>query len=126
MAQKQLIPNVRLKDEFGNTFPSATIVIHWAKITTSIGIEAKDIGDEYSSIGDNGGGAYEISYYGTPTAQTEGYDIRQLQTFKDGEYSKTIIIDSEAVEVQRLINSNLPLHDKIVAVVKADLALKAK
>lgn len=126
MAQKQLIPNVRLKDEFGNIFTNATIVIHWAKITTSIGIEADEVGDEYRSIGDNGAGAYEISYYGTPTAQAEGYDIRQLQTFKDGEYSKTSIFDSEAVEVQRLINGNLPIHEKIVAVVKADLALKAK
>ena len=124
MAIKQLLTDCSLKDEHGNDYDKALVTIDEAVLNTSIGIKAENMGDQYESLDPKSGGVYKAKFFGTQKAKAEGYPIRQLMTYIDGEFSDEIYIDGTNAEVQRFMTSALPEQDKIIAVVKADMAAK--
>ena len=125
MAIKQLLTGCILKDEHGNDYDKALVAIDEAVLNTSVGIKAENIGDQYESLDLKNGGVYKVKFFGTQKAKDGGYPIRQLMTYIDGEFSDEIYIDPNNEEVQRLIATSLPEQDKIIAVVRADMAAKA-
>ena len=119
MAQATLIPNVKIIDEYGVTFPTAMLVILEVELNDSWSIKAHGV-DENSI----GGGTYKAMYYCNPQARAQGVPLKPLRTYEDGAFSNVLIIDVDAPEIQRLLSDATAKRDKATAIVRKDLELR--
>lgn len=126
MAQATLIPNVKLKDEYGAIFPNAMLLILKADLSEGWGIKAEAEGDEYKETNQVGGGTYTAWYYCTPQAKAQGAPIKPLRTFEDGEFSSIIMVNGDQPEIKQLFSSSAANKDKVVSIIKKDLEIKAR
>lgn len=124
MAQAKLIPNVKITDEYGVTFPTAMVVILKARFNDDWCMEAGGIDELYEEGNSIGGGTYEAMYYCTPQARALGVPLKPLRTYEDGAFSNVLIIDTELPEIQALLSGPADRKDKAVAIVRKDLEIR--
>jgi len=124
MTRATLIPNVKIIDEYGVTFPTAMLVILSVELNDSWGMKAGDIDEEYTEESSVGGGTYEAMYYCTPQARAQGVPLKPLRTYEDGAFSNVLIINADAPEIKQLLSSPAEKRDKSTAIVRKDLELR--
>ena len=124
MAQATLIPNVKIIDEYGVTFPTAMLVILEVELNDSWSLKAHGVDEEYKEENSIGGGTYKAMYYCNPQARSQGVPLKPLRTYEDGAFSNVLIIDVDAPEIQRLLSDATAKRDKATAIVRKDLELR--
>jgi hypothetical protein len=126
MAQATLIPNVKIKDEYGVVFPTAMLLILKVDLSDSWSMEADGENEEYQEENSVGGGTYEAWYYCTPQTKALGAPIKPLRTFEDGVFSNLLIIDEEHAEIKQLLSSPTAKKDKAIAIIRKDIELRTR
>lgn len=124
MATATLIPNVKIIDEYGVTFPQAMLLILEVDLNDSWGMKAGGENQEYKEESHVGGGSYKAMYYCSPQARALGVPLKPLRTFEDGGFSDLLIVDADNVEIQQLLSSPASKKDKSIAVVKKDIEIR--
>ena len=126
MTQATLIPNVKIKDEYGVVFPAAMLLLLKVDLNEYWGMEAEEENAEYKETSSVGGGTYTGWYYCTPQARALGVPLKPLRIFEDGEFSDLLIVDGENAEIKALFASTAQNKDKAIAIIKKDLEIKAR
>jgi hypothetical protein len=124
MTRATLIPNVKITDEYGVTFPAAMVVILAVELNDSWNMKAGGIDEEFNEENCIGGGTYEAMYYCTPEARAQGVPLKPLRTYEDGMFSNVLIIDADAAEIKQLLTDPTAKKDKAIPIVRKDLELR--
>lgn len=126
MATATLVPNVKIVDEYGVTFPTAMVLTLKYDFTDQWSMEADGIDKIFKEEASAGSGSYQVWYYCSPQAKALGVPLKPLRTYQDGVFSSVLIIDEDAPEIQQLFASNAAKRDKAPLIAHKDLELRFK
>lgn len=121
-----LIPNIALRDQYGNQHPQAQIAILEVVINNHWSMKGEKVGDVYSEDEQAGGITYRVAFYGNPQAQAKGFPICPLLDYQDGQFSDVLTADANAPEIQAILNGTADKKAKGIAIVRAALAKRPR
>ena len=124
MATATLIPNVKITDEYGVTFPDAMVVTLEYDFSDQWSMKAEGIDSTFKEEGSTGSGTYKAWYYCSPQARALHAPLKPLRTYEDGVFSDVLIIDEDAPEIKQLFASNALKRDKAPLIARKDLELR--
>ena len=117
------IIRARIRDEYNGLYPEALVAAYAGAGYSELSFEADGI-EEGADLGFRSSVesvTYKVNYWYEPENEKQGIPSRQLKEFRDGVLTDVLHVNLSRHEAVAIMDSALPLEEKILAVIKLDL-----
>lgn len=124
--QEVEIFGAKVVDEYGGEYPHAIVSVLRASETTQTTIESHDGVAPYDVESEVGGIAYSVNYHYTATTKAQGKRSRPLIIEEGGDFTNVLTANLHTESAAAILSGGFSHNEKIMAIIRADLADRYK
>ncbi len=118
--------SAKVVDEYGGEYPQAIVSVLRASETSQRTLVSHEGVSPYDEESEIDGIAYSVNYHYTATTKAQGKRSRPLIIEEDGDFTNVLTVNFGTEATAAVMGGNLAHNDKIMAIIRADIAERYK